>query len=114
MRKRNLSPERNVMPGTEYARSIARYAPRSQPSTIGSLLSHPIAPAIALGLFAAGVALLWPRPAHGLFGSKEPRRAMHDGDAEYADFPPRRHSASVTGYETGRGSMARTYTSVEG
>lgn len=110
MRQRNLSPEQNVLPGTEYARSIARYAPRSQPAKIGSLLSHPMAPAIALGLFAAGVALLWPRPARGFFGTKGPRRAMHDGDAEYADFRPSRRSARMTGSP----SMARTYASVEG
>ncbi|MBX9759752.1 MAG: hypothetical protein K2Y29_13335 [Beijerinckiaceae bacterium] len=90
MRKRSFSPEQNVRPGTEYARSIAGYAPQDRPPAMASLLSHPMAPAVALALFAAGVALLWPRQAHGEVGRNAGRRVLHDGDAEYAGFPPRR------------------------
>ena len=97
MRQKYLSPEQNVRPGTEYARSIARYQPRhARRSDWMSYLDHPLAPALALGLLAAGVMLLWPRQAQGR------RWEEHDGDAEYADFPPRRREqsarASATSY----------------
>ena len=106
MRQRSFSPEQNVRPGTEYARSIARYAPRRRHSAAASLLSHPLAPAIALGLVVAGVALLWPRQALGLFGMNARRRPLHDGDAEYADFPPRSRAMRER-----RASMPEAYAS---
>lgn len=66
MRQRDASPERHLPSGTEYARSIARYRPRrGRRRAPSSYLNHPLAPAIALGLVAAGVVLLWPRRAHG-------------------------------------------------
>jgi hypothetical protein len=65
MRQRYISPEQTVRPGTEYARSIARYRPRSGRSSTKSIFQHPLAPAVALALVAAGVAMMWPRQAHG-------------------------------------------------
>ena len=56
MRQRYVGPEQNVRPGTEYARSIARYRPRNKrQASLISYLDHPLAPAIALGLLAAAI-----------------------------------------------------------
>lgn len=87
MRQRYVGPER---PGTEYARSIARYSSRGRRRAVSSYLNHPLVPAIALGLLAAGVALLWPRQAHG--------RRAHEAAARE---PSRRQRVSASGLATG-------------
>ena len=89
MKQRHLGQQQSVAPGTEYARSIARYRPQKKRRTQASFLAHPWAPAIALALAAAGAVLLWSRAAHGDF------REEYDGDVDFADFPPRRSAASA-------------------
>ena len=65
MRQRYISPEQMLRPGTEYARSIARYKPRGGRVAGKSIFDYPLAPAVALALVAAGVVLMWPRQAQG-------------------------------------------------
>ena len=95
MRQRYVSPEQNVRPGTEYARSIARYRPKQKRrASWTSYLDHPLAPAVALGLLAAGALMLWPRMAQG-------RRLEFDGDSDFADFPPPSRQPGRAGLATG-------------
>lgn len=82
MRQRYQGPEQNIQMGTEYARSIARFRPRDRrgPAMAG-YLSHPLTPMLALGLLAAGAVILWRL-------ADPPRDPSHDGDVDFADYPP--------------------------
>ena len=71
------------------------------------MLTHPLAPALALGLLAAGVAMLWPRKAHG---RREDWRGLdhdHDRDndpmrgARDESYPTRRQAVSASGLASG-------------
>ena len=82
MRQSYRGPEQEVHPGTEYARSVARFRPRrSRAPAASSYLAHPLAPVLAVGLLAAGAALLWSLSDHH-------REPDHDGDVDFADYPP--------------------------
>ncbi len=85
MRQKSRSPEHSVQLGTEYARSLARNRPRGRKyrsQSWTSYFDHPLAPVLALGIIAAGALILWPRQANGIW------REEHDGDVDYADYPP--------------------------
>lgn len=71
------------------------------------MLTHPLAPALALGLLAAGVAMLWPKMAHGR--REDDRMHDHDDDrgndrmrgAGRASYPSRRQAVSASGLASG-------------
>lgn len=99
MRQKSRSPEQSVQLGTEYARSIARNRLRGRKSqSWTSYFDHPLAPVLALGIIAAGALILWPRQANGNW------REEHDGDVDYADYPPRGRTA-----RSGRASYEKSH-----
>ncbi|MDP2357956.1 MAG: hypothetical protein Q8M31_18090 [Beijerinckiaceae bacterium] len=103
MRQNSTSPEQSVRLGTEYARSIARNRPRRRKSRSWTgYFDHPLAPVLALGIIAAGAMILWPRQANGNW------REEHDGDVDYADFPPRGRMG-----RSGRGSFDESYNYID-